>query len=515
MRFLTIFGLIFFLSGCNDDTEKKSTDTQETTDAVEKPLTDWVQGEYLPSKNFANICMNPRQNSRFSDLSGTYKDENNWIRSWSHETYLWYNELPDVDPASIQDPIKYFDQMKTSATTSSGLAKDRFHFTVDTAESRLLSETGISVGYGASAKQDTKTGRVYVTYTEPNSPARNANISRGTEILAAGGINLNSNVTDEELDIFNSALFPVTSGESHIFTIKRPDSILIEDLILTSSATTEFPVYLTTTFEANGEKIGYLVLNSFNIETAELQLINAVSQLKSAQISDLILDLRYNGGGYLGISGVLGTMIAGNKANGEIFGSMVYNDKYTQYDPIYGQLIKPFLFPETSLGFSSTKGTPLPKLNLSRVFIIATGDTASASEALINSLRGIDVEVILIGETTTGKPYGFYGTDNCGTTYYTIQYKGNNAKGYGDYADGFIPSVLDNGTDRVKGCLVADDLSSALGNINEKMLGTAIHYIANNNCPTETMPLRTKHSLLSSVRGDVIRRHPTEVIMLR
>jgi C-terminal processing protease CtpA/Prc len=78
------------------------------------------------------------------------------------------------------------------------------------------------------------------------------------------------------------------------------------------------------------------VLNSFNIETAELQLINAVSQLKSAQISDLILDLRYNGGGYLGISGVLGTMIAGNKANGEIFESTVYNDKYTQYDPIYG-----------------------------------------------------------------------------------------------------------------------------------------------------------------------------------
>ncbi|MDA7760561.1 hypothetical protein N8909_00810 [bacterium] len=208
-------------------------------------------------------------------------------------------------------------------------------------------------------------------------------------------------------------------------------------------------------------------------------------------------------------------MIAGNKAYGEIFESMVYNDKYTQYDPIYGQLIEPFLFPETTFDFSTTAGTPLPKLNLSRVFIIATGNTASASETLINSLRGIDVEVILIGETTTGKPYGFYGADNCGTTYYTIQFKGTNAKGYGDYTDGFIPSAIDNGTDLVKGCLVADDLSSPLGNINEKMLSTAIHYIANGSCPTETMPLRTNHSLLSSVRGEVIRRHPTEVIMLR
>jgi hypothetical protein len=208
-------------------------------------------------------------------------------------------------------------------------------------------------------------------------------------------------------------------------------------------------------------------------------------------------------------------MIAGNKAYGQVFENMIFNDKHSQYDPIFNELIQPFIFPETSLGLSTTAAIPLPKLNLSRVFIISTNDTASASEALINSLRGIDVEVILIGETTTGKPYGFYGQDNCGTTYYTIQFKGNNAKGYGDYADGFIPSELDNGTDLVKGCLVADDLSNPLGNINEKMLGTAVHYIENDSCPTETMPLRTNHSLLSSVRGEVIRRHPTEVIMLR
>lgn len=530
MRFLTIFVLIFLLSGCNDETVKKSTDTsnikgitdtKETTDAedtnhaVEKPLTDWIQGEYLPSKNFANICSNPRQNNKYQDLAGDYVDENNWIRSWSNETYLWYNELPDIDPAAIQDPIKYFDQMKTSAITSSGLDKDRFHFTGDTAESVLLSKTGISVGYGASTKQDRETGRVYITYTEPNSPARNANISRGTEILAADEVYIGSVITDKQLDIFNSALLPKTAGEPHDFKIRKPNSILIENITLTSSTTTAMPVHLTKTFEDNGENIGYLVINSFNTETAEIQLINAVNQLKSAQISELILDLRYNGGGYLGISAVLGTMVAGNKAYGQVFGNMTFNDKHRQYDPIYGQLIEPFLFPETTLGFSTTADMQLPKLNLSRVFIISTNDTASASEALINSLRGIDVEVILIGEATTGKPYGFFDQDNCGTTYYTIQFKGTNAKGYGDYADGFIPSAIDNSKDLVKGCLVADDLSSPLGNTNEKMLGTAIHYIANNSCPTETMPVRAKHSLLSSVRGDVIRRHPTEVIMLR
>jgi C-terminal processing protease CtpA/Prc len=524
MRFLTIFVLIFLLSGCFEKTVKKLTDTsnnQETTDsedtnyAEEKPLTDLVQNEYPPSKNFANICSNPRQNNKYQDLAGDYVDENNWIRSWSHETYLWYNELPNIDPASIQDPIKYFEQMKTSAITSSGSAKDRFHFAVDTAESELLSETGISVGYGASAKQDRETGRVYVTYTEPDSPARNANISRGTEILAAGGVFIGSVITDKQLDIFNSALLPETAGESHNFTIRRPDSILTENVKLTSTMTTEIPVHRTQAYEASGKNIGYLVLNSFSIEAAEIQLINAINQLKSAQISELILDLRYNGGGYLGISGVLGTMIAGDKAYGQVFENIIFNDKHSQYDPIYGQLIEPYMFPETTLGYSTKAGIPLPNLNLSRVFIISTSDTASASEALINSLRGIDIEVILIGEKTHGKPYGFYGQDNCGTTYYTIQFKGTNAKGYGGYAEGFIPSAVDNGTDRVKGCLVSDDLSSALGNTNEKMLGTALHYILNDRCPIETMPLRSNHSLISSMRGDVIRRHPTEVIMLR
>lgn len=506
MRLLTVFALIFLLSACGGSEKKEDL----------KPSTDWVKGEYSPSKDFENICINPRTNNQYQDLLGNYQDENNWIRSWSHETYLWYNELPDIDPASIKDPIDYFDKMKTSAKTTNGSLKDRFHFTMNTEEFQLLAETGISVGYGARVKKDRKTGKIYITYTEPNTPARNANISRGTEIVAADGIYFDSNISDEELNIFNLALFPQASRESHSFTLRKPNSIFKENIILTSAEITEIPVHLTKTFPAtNGFNIGYLVLNSFNIKTAETQLINAVNQLKSEQISELILDLRYNGGGYLDISGVLGTMIAGDTAYRQVFENSIFNNKHSQFHPIFNELIEPFMFPETTLGYSTIAGIPLPKLNLSRVFIISTNDTASASEALINSLRGIDVEVILIGETTRGKPYGFYGTDNCGTTYFTIQFKGTNAKGYGDYTDGFVPSLFDNNKDSVRGCIVSDDLSQPLGNGNEKMLSTALHYISNDSCPTESMPLRSISSPLSSVRGDIIRRHPTEVIMLR
>ena len=82
-------------------------------------------------------------------------------------------------------------------------------------------------------------------------------------------------------------------------------------------------------------------------------------------------------------------------------------------------------------GTTIDPGVALPSLNLSRVFILATGSTCSASEAIVNRLRGIDVEVVLIGDTTCGKPYGFYPTDNCGTTYFTVQFAGANAKGLG------------------------------------------------------------------------------------
>ena len=125
-------------------------------------------GDKEPSRNLANICANPRA----SDIQGTVTDENNWIRSWSHETYLWYNELPDIHLAAEKDPIAYFNRMKTSAITASGRPKDRFHFTQKTAESQSTSEGRIYLrntekykqysGLGYSTGYGLKIGRAHV-----------------------------------------------------------------------------------------------------------------------------------------------------------------------------------------------------------------------------------------------------------------------------------------------------------------------------------------------------------------
>ena len=100
----------------------------------------------------------------------------------------------------------------------------------------------------------------------------------------------------------------------------------------------------------------------------------------------------------------------------------------------------------------------------------------------MNGLRGVGFELIQIGSTTRGKPYGWYAQENCGTTYSTIQFRGVNEANYGDYTDGFTPSAVDDGEANVLGCQVADDLSQQLGDPAENRLEVALAYQAGQGC---------------------------------
>lgn len=256
---------------------------------------------------------------------------------------------------------------------------------------------------------------------------------------------------------------------------------------MTSATVTSAPVREIRTFDtAAGNKAAYVLFNTFGTSIAEEALFDAFTDLQGQGVDDLILDLRYNGGGFLDISSELAYMVAGPVAtNGRTYETLVFNDKFPTTNPVTGERLQPTPFHSTGQGFSVTSGTPLPSLDLPRVFVLSTDGTCSASESFINSLEGIDVEVILIGSTTCGKPYGFYATDNCGTTYFTIQFRGENDKGFGDYSDGFTPS---NSTvvagEPVTGCVVGDDFNSALGDSSEAMLSAALSYIDSGTCPT-------------------------------
>ena len=172
-------------------------------------------------------------------------------------------------------------------------------------------------------------------------------------------------------------------------------------------------------------------------------------------------------------------MIAGpTETAGRTFEKVQFNSKYPTTDPVNKTPITPTPFWSKSLGFSTNlpKNTALPSLDLQRVFVLTGNGTCSASEAILNGLAGVGVKVIQIGATTCGKPYGFFPQDNCGTTYFSIEFKGVNDKGFGDYADGFSPSNTPALASQLQGCSVADDFTHELGDTAENRLESALSY---------------------------------------
>lgn len=461
------------------------------------PPTTWQQGVFMPAGTFAARCQAPRSGTdpatgtSFADIQGTTLDENNFLRSFSDNTYLWYAEIVDQNPALFNNALTYFDQLKTNATTSSGAAKDKFHFTFDSEEWFQLSQSGVSGGYGANfvLLSTTPPRDIRVAYTEPGTPATApaANLERGAIVLAIDGVDVNDN-SQAGVNTLNAGLFPSAPGETHSFEVRDLGAVNSRMISMTSANITSTPVQNVSVIDTPTGRVGYMLFND-HIATAEEGLIDAVDTLSAGQgIDDLVLDLRYNGGGFLAIAAQMAYMIAGDaQTSGRTFESLQFNDKHPVTNPVTGQAISPTPFYSTTLGFDNLPpGQPLPTLNLSRVFILTGPGTCSASEAIMNGLRGVDVEIIQIGSTTCGKPYGFYAQDNCGTTYFTVQFRGVNEKNFGDYTDGFSPSNSAIQATTVPGCSIADDFDALLGDPAEDRLATALAYRDSPSCPVAT-----------------------------
>jgi C-terminal processing protease CtpA/Prc len=462
------------------------------------PDTGWQPGVFLDASTFAAQCQSPRSGTdpatglAYPDVQGTTTDENNFLRSFSQDTYLWYSEITDRDPGLYNDTLTYFDLLRTTAITPSGAPKDKFHFTYDTDEYFQLSQSGVSAGYGAAwaLLAAAPPRKIVVAYTEPNSPAvaPAANLVRGEEIISVDGVA----VVDGDPAALNAAFWPDDAGENHTFVVRNPDTMMERTITMTSEVITSAPVQGVDVIETLTGDVGYMVFND-HIATAEQALIDAVDELNANNggqgIDDLVLDIRYNGGGYLAIASQFAYMIAGDAATaGKTFELLQFNDQHPVTNPITGAAISPTPFYPVTLGppfNAGAAGQPLPTLDLPRVFVLTGSGTCSASEAIMNGLRGVDVEVIQIGSTTCGKPYGFYPQDNCGTTYFTIQFRGVNDKNFGDYTDGFSPNntPANQAGTVIPGCSVADDFTKQLGDSTEGRLATALAYRDGGACP--------------------------------
>ncbi len=374
-----------------------------------------------------------------------------FVRSYLDEVYLWPEQVQRRDAKAYADVHDYFQAIKAATPL------DRFSFSsttqaADNRENSLDFDVGIYwVNVGGEAARVWRIARV-----EAGSPADLAGLQRGDTLVGTVQTNLNSS----------------TSGPYfYRFAYRRSTELLQANLVPVT--VTEHPVGALTTVRHNNRLVAYLPFES-HYGAAQDQLMDAIGQARTAGVQDLVLDLRYNSGGFLYIAASLASMLA-PKATVDTQPTLVRLQPNNKLQSLYADAVVrmaptvQYVQPD----FRNGVGSVLPNLNLSRVYVLSGPATCSASESLINGLRGIGVTVHIVGDTTCGKPYGMVRKDNCGAAFYPIQYRGVNALGQADFSSGIAPT-----------CRVADDLDHPRGSADEGLLAAALHHIDTGNCPT-------------------------------
>jgi C-terminal processing protease CtpA/Prc len=407
--------------------------------------------------------------SSSSDAHSDQSAEKAWVRAHLDDVYLWYDEIVDVPSANYATAPAYFDGLLVKS-------RDRFSFSMPLAEAVSTLQLGRETGYGVTWGWDAA-GRLYAWYVDPNSPAATL-ITRGTELTGINGKAVST------LDTYSvdSALFPGQAGTAITLTYRSPGGNAIHTQSLISATfsvtTVDQPQIVHRT---DGGKVGYLLFNK-HLLTSEQLLADSMRYFQQQGIGELVLDMRYNPGGYLSIAEEVASMIGGAAVQGKVFERQLFNSKHPEKT---GD-------PANTLYFSErdSKGNPLPMLDLSRVFVLTGANTCSASEAVINGLLP-HIQVIRVGWTTCGKPYGFIQTNYDQQAYFAVQMEAVNANGTGKYTVGFPPT-----------CQVADDLNHSLGDSREARLSAALYYMSNNSCPAAAMASLPKAVSSNTVPGN-------------
>jgi carboxyl-terminal processing protease len=403
--------------------------------------------------------------------------QKSWVRANLNEDYFFYREAPlsAIEPTTFTGSV--IDLFK--AYTTEGLPqKDRFSFVTTQAKADAAFQAGISTDIGATLVRDPASKEIRIAFVDPNGPAFTAGLRRGMQLKS--GNNTALSLSDGQ-PVLSQAQFDsmFASPEGTVVTVgvTTPPATAETPFTLTIATFNETPVLMAKVLDgiAGPGKVGYLAHTSFVAPIAETQLADAFKTFATAGVTDLVVDLRYNGGGYIFIASQLAYMVAGNaRSANKTFEAFVFNDKRSaenQSEP----------FRTTITNFLNTanprQGEALSPLNLSRVFVLATGNTCSASEAFVSALRGVDVEVVMVGSTTCGKPYGFSQENNCALSYFPLEFEGRNHKGQVVPVTGLTPTAT---------CTISDDLDHELGDPSERMLSSSISYMVNGACAATT-----------------------------
>lgn len=375
---------------------------------------------------FITACSKDDPEPEINELN---EDFYNFMKDW----YYWNDNIPNINPSSYENIFDVLEAIRFRPL-------DRWSFITDWQEFLAYFQDSRFIGYGFGSSWDSN-GRLRISFIHDAGELYQEGVRRGWIIESINGTAITQGVN------VNQLLGPNEVGVTNTFVFRKPDNSTSEMTVAKMEMVTNTVLHHEI-LEVENIKVGYMVLQSFR-EPTEDEINNVFADFYEAGIDELILDMRYNGGGLTRIATQLASLIGGPALAGQPFVKTVYNpnkkDEYNRTDSLLNL--------ENSLG-------------LSRLVTIATRSTASASEMIINGLKPF-IDVYIVGNTTYGKPMGanIFNYENTWALA-PITFKTRNANDEGDFFDGLPVDIP-----------APDDLSRDFGDPQETSLQTALAFI--------------------------------------
>jgi C-terminal processing protease CtpA/Prc len=382
-----------------------------------------------------------------------------------NQNYLFPEDIAqNVNPASFSSVQAYIDALVAPARAKN---RDRgFTFVTSITEENALAQTGASAGFGVRLSTDANARRVFIAEAFEGAPALAAGIDRGTEIIAIGTSAADLRTVDaiiaaEGVGGVTQALGPSTAGTTRVLRVRGLDGTT-RDVTVSKTVFSLDPVsdrYGARILDDGGRKVAYVNLRTFSVQSAEQDLRAAFSQFKAQGITEVIVDLRYNGGGFVYLAELLNNLLL-NKSSGTVMG-------YTTFRPSRASSNRTTFF------------APQPEsISAMKIAFIGTRSSASASELVMNTaVPYLGANTALIGDNTFGKPVGQEAFDNasCDDRMRVLSFRTENANRQGDYFNGLASNFQ-------RTCRAADDITRQLGDPQEASIKAALDFLAGRPC---------------------------------
>ncbi len=404
-------------------------------------------------------------------------DRQNWAFATMKEWYLFPDTLPaSLDPAPYTTVGDYIDALTATARAQN---KDRyFTYLTSIAEENAYYDSGSSAGFGVRFALDQTGTRLFVLESFEGAPALAAGIDRGTEILAVGTTSANLQTVSSLLaggntDALNNALGPDTAGTTRYLQVR--DTAGTRTVAVAKTDFAVDPVsnrYGAKVITRGGQQVGYVNLRTF-INTADPELRAAFANFKAQGITNVIADLRYNGGGLISIAELFANLMGANRTSSDVVDYLTFRPEKASNNSITHFATQPESIAPTKIAFIGSAGT------------------ASASELVINAFTPyLHTNAALIGSNTYGKPVGQTAIDRseCDDRLRVIAFAVENAAHQGTYYNGLAQYAEAS-------CQAPDDITHQLGDPAEATTLQALDYLAGVGCTRIASGGQTTQSL--------------------